>query len=253
MRMARIAEEEAFRWRSGEPERRYARFRATRHYGGNVAGDVSGCNLRCVFCWAWRTAFNARRGEFYTPRGAAERIMGAGPYRVARLTGGEPLIGWPHTRRVAEILLERGYEFVLETNGILLGSGDVEASSVPRGVHVRVSLKAPSRELFERVTGTYGWGLDLQLRALEELLSAGFLPGRDFHAAIVVGLAEPQAYSRLLERLYSISSVLVETLEEEVIVLYPHVKRLLEKRGFKPLLTWDPRVGRLVRLGGGDT
>lgn len=173
--------------------------------------------------------------------------MASGPYRVARLTGGEPLIGWPHTRELAHIMARNGYLFIIETNGILLGSGDVPASEIPRRAHVRVSIKAPDPEVFERVTGARGDGLLLQLASLERMLEEGLEPGRDFHAALVMGLAPPEKYRWVLERLARIDPRLVESLEEEWIVLYPHVKRLLEKRRFRPYMAWDPDRREWVR------
>jgi len=232
LRLAERVEREASRRRGGVVERKYWRFRSSRHYGGNVAGDVVGCNLRCAFCWAWKFAFDTRPGRFYTPQAAAEEILSRGPYRVARLTGGEPTIAWEHTLEVAGLLASRGRLFVLETNGILLGAGRVEPTGLPRGASfVRVSIKAPTPEWFERVTGAASWAWRLQLRALERLLEAGLEPGRDFRASvsIIPGLA--REYSRLLEELEGIHPALVETLEPEPIRVYPHVRALLEARG----------------------
>lgn len=230
VRLAEIVEERVSRRRAGVVERRYWRIRSTRHYGGNVAGDVVGCNLRCAFCWAWRFAHYTDKGFYLSPMEAARRIMAAGPYRIARLTGGEPTIAWEHTRRLAEILVSRGYIFVLETNGILIGAGRIDPSSIPRGVFVRVSIKAPDPDSFHHVTGARADSWILQLRALEALVEAGLEPGRDFRASIVLGVAPARDYSRLLERLASIHPGIVEELEPEEIILYPHVEELLRRR-----------------------
>ncbi len=231
VRLAERVESEVSRRGPGGVERKYWRFRWSRHYGGNVAGDVVGCNLRCAFCWAWRFAFDTRPGRFYSPREAAREILSRGPFRVARLTGGEPTIAWEHTRAVAEAVLARGRLFVLETNGILIGAGRVEPRDIPRGVFVRVSIKAPNRDWFERITGARGDALDLQLRALERLLEAGWEPGLDFRASIALIPGLRSHYPQLLERLAAIDQRLVETLEPEPITVYPHVRPLLEARG----------------------
>ncbi len=240
IKLARTMEEQISRRNNNIVERRYWRFRSSRHYGGNNAGDVVGCNLRCAFCWAWKYAFRGDVGSFYTPIEAARRIAAAGPYRLARLTGGEPTLAWEHTREVIIILLRNGFRFVLETNGILIGAGIVEANSIPLGAYVRVSLKAPDPETFEKVTGAYGDGINLQLKALEALLEAGRAPGRDFHASLVLGLTPPERYEWILRRLEGIDMRLIELLEPEYIVLYPHVKSLLAKRRFKPYYTIEP-------------
>ena len=239
LRLSRAVEQEVTRPGPGGLERRYWRFRSSRHYGGNNAGDVVGCNLRCAFCWAWRYAHATRVGKFYTPAEASRRIAGAGPYRLARLTGGEPTIGWEHTRSVIQRLTRLGYRFILETNGILIGSGDVPAREVPPEAYVRVSVKAPDPESFERATGASGEGLQLQKRAIEDLASTRE-PGAGFHVAIVVGVAPRESYARFIEWLASVDRRLVETLEPEYIVLYPHVKKLMNARGFRPYFAIEP-------------
>ncbi|MCE4600224.1 MAG: radical SAM protein [Desulfurococcales archaeon] len=241
VKLSRRVEAEVTRETARGLARRYWRFRSSRHYGGNNAGDVVGCNLRCAFCWAWRYAFKTKAGFLLDPIEAARRLVAAGPYRLVRLTGGEPTIGWSHTRRVIELATSRGRFFVLETNGVLIGAGLIEARDLPRGnVFIRVSLKAPDPEVFERVTGACRWGFDLQLKSLERLLEWGFVPGRDFRASLVMGLVEASRYRYILSRLEAIHPRLVEELEPEYIVLYPHVKELLDKRGFRPYQAVEP-------------
>lgn len=233
IRLAEIVEEQVSRRRNDLVERRYWRIRATRHYGGNVAGDVVGCNLRCAYCWAWQFAYSTNKGFYLTPREAALRIMRAGPYELARLTGGEPTIAWMHTKILAELLIRRNYTFVLETNGTLIGAGVIEPRDIPTGMFIRVSIKAPTPQSFHKVTGAEESAWTLQIRALERLLEAGFEPGRDFRASIVLGVAPSKDYSLLLEKLASIHPRLLATLEPEEIVLYPHVKPLIERRGLR--------------------
>ena len=238
LRLSRALEPLISRRRGGALERRYWRFRYTRHYGGNAAGDVVGCNLRCAFCWAWRYAFKARVGEWFSPRRAAGRIAAIARSRgapLARLTGGEPTLAWEHTAEVARLLAGAGLTFILETNGILIGAGWVEAREVARlRVYTRISIKAPTPEAFEAATGAAGWALDLQLRAVERLVEEGLEPGRDFRVAVVYGTAPPHDYKRLLERLASIHPAIPPTLEVEEILLYPHVLGHMRRRGFKP-------------------
>jgi uncharacterized Fe-S cluster-containing radical SAM superfamily protein len=231
--------------RLGVPLRRYARFRWSRHYGGNVAGDVVGCNLRCAFCWAWPYAFSARRGVLLAPWEAAGRLAaearGRPRARVARLTGGEPTIGWRHLLEMVPRLLRLlpHVVFVVETNGILIGSGRVEPGELVekagRGrVFFRVSIKAATPEWFERLTGAAAWAHELQLRALERLAEEGLEPGVDYRPALILGFEPPQAVARLLERLASIDPRLPSVLEPEPVKVYPHVERMLRARGVWP-------------------
>ncbi len=237
-------------WRGGVQLRRYARFRWSRHYGGNVAGDVIGCNLRCAFCWAWRFAFRATGGELLEPASAARRLIRTArgkPVYVARLTGGEPTIGWSHLIDLAARVVRNmpSTVFVVETNGILIGAGRVDplelVSRAGRGrVFFRVSIKAAEPETFGKVTGAAPWALDLQLRALEKLAEAGLEPGRDYRPALVVGLDPPEAVARLLERIASIDPRLPGEVEPEVLTLYPHARLELGRRGLKPRVYREP-------------
>ena len=244
LKMADRVEAEVYRERGGVPERKYWRFRWSRHYGGNVAGDVVGCNLRCAFCWAWMFAFDTRPGRFYSPSRAVGEILSRGPFRVARLTGGEPTIGWPHTRLVAQAVLARGRLFVLETNGILIGAGRVPVEEIPSGVFVRVSIKAPTPEWFERITGAQPGAWHLQLAALERLLEAGLEPGVDFRAAVSIIPGLRKEYKFLVEKLASIDERLVETLEPEPITVYRHVRGLLKARRLLHLFEEDAQTRR---------
>jgi len=215
-----------------------------------VAGDVIGCNLRCAFCWAWRFAFKAYGGVLLSPREAARGILWEARGRrvlVARLTGGEPTIGWSHLLELAPRILASlpGSVFVVETNGILIGAGRVEPLELVRRagrdrVFFRVSIKAATPETFEKVTGAAGWALNLQLRALERLAEEGLEPGRDYRPAIVLGFDSPSDLARLLERLSSIDPRLPGEVEPEVVTLYPHVRDSLRRRGVWPRVYHEP-------------
>jgi uncharacterized Fe-S cluster-containing radical SAM superfamily protein len=240
VKLAERVEKEVTRKNRNTILRKYWRFRSSRHYGGNNAADVVGCNLRCAFCWAWRYAYYTDKGRFYTPQEAAWKISRAGNYRIARLTGGEPTIGWDHTLQVIKLLVNKGFFFILETNGILIGAGKVEVKELPKNVHIRISIKAPDEDTFSKATGAHPIGWRYQLKALEVLLEAGFKPGQDFHAAVVMGVAPPETYKVLFEKLNSLDPLLIESIEPEYIVLYPHVVELMKKRKFEPYYAIKP-------------
>ena len=50
-------------------ERKYYRFRYTRHYGGIATADCVGCNLRCFFCWSYRPRENYKIYGRYKEKG----------------------------------------------------------------------------------------------------------------------------------------------------------------------------------------
>jgi len=235
VRLAERVEQEVSKPTPEGPARKYWRFRHSHHYGGNAAGDVVGCNLRCAYCWAWPFAHRTGPGRFYTPGEAARLIAAQGPYRVARLTGGEPTIAWGHTRELALILARSGRLFVLETNGILIGAGTIEPRDIPREILVRISIKAPTPQSFHKITLATPQSWHLPLKAAEKLLEHGWTPGKNLRISIALIPGLRHEYPTLLEKLEQINPKLLETLEPEPIKPYKHVLPLLEKRGLKHL------------------
>lgn len=110
-----------------DPEHRapYWRFRPTEFYdgptfpGGTYTGDLMYCSWGCDHCWS-RRGFNDRSPKFeLTPAEAAEKLV-AGIRRSitrgvgqlgARISGGEPLMYWPHTYRLVAAFLEQTADF----------------------------------------------------------------------------------------------------------------------------------------------
>ncbi len=216
--------------------RKYYRFRGGLFYGGSAAADVVGCNLRCAFCWS----AGSRRldiGEFYSPQEVANKLLkiaNSRGYELVRVTGGEPTLCREHLIELIEGVTKRGKIFILETNGILLGSDPGYAKEIAsaENVYVRVSIKAPNEKWFERVTGARGEAFELQLKALENLVRYGKEPPW-LRAAVVLGYGSDEEYAELLRRLYSIHPGLSDV-EWEVLTLYPHIKRRLERLGLLP-------------------
>jgi uncharacterized Fe-S cluster-containing radical SAM superfamily protein len=161
------------------------------------------------------------------------KIAKARGYSYARISGGEPTLCKDHLLDVIRLVNDCGVLFILETNGLLIGRDEELARAlVDLNVFVRVSIKAPTPEAFERVTGACAEYFEYQLRAFENLLNVGFSPQR-VRAAVVVGYGSKEEYARLVRRLASIHPALADV-EWEVLVLYPSIKRRLEKFGLLP-------------------
>ncbi len=147
------------------------------------------------------------------------------------MSGGEPTIGRRHLLQLLNHLEERQLLFILETNGILIGSDPeyAEDLSKHRFLHVRVSLKGCSEDDFARLTGAKAEGFTLQLEALKNLLQAGV----SCHPAVMLSFSAKESTHQLIERLKSIGSELAKDLEVEELLLYPKVKRKIERQGLK--------------------
>ncbi len=220
--------------------RMYKRFRATRFYGGIATGDVIGCNLRCVFCWS-RHGWAGSRGPLYTPEEAWERLHGilrARGYSKARLSGGEPTIGFRHLEEVAALAEADGVLFILETNGILIGHDKRYAKRLSRltNIHVRVSIKACSPDWFHRLTGARPEAWRLQLRALAHLADYGV----SHHPAVVIGFGDEKCYADLLEEMEEVDPGSSRHVEPEVIVMYRGVAERLRRAGLWPSHYFEP-------------
>ena len=223
-------------------ERKYWRFRSGRWYGGIVTADAVGCGLVCRYCWVSdRMLRPAEVGEFYSPEGVARRLLEMANKRdleKLRVSGGEPTIGKQHLLELLDKLEGRGLLFILETNGILLGKDPeyAEALSKYRFLHARVSLKGCNEEEFYMLTDARPEGFGLQLRALENLLNAGV----SCHPAVMKSFSKEESVERLKERLEAISVRLLRDLEFEELILYPNVKRKIEKHNLKYYSAYTP-------------
>lgn len=225
---------------SGSVElRRYFRFRGGRWYGGSAAGDVIGCNLACRFCWSWRFRNNFSVGRFYAPEQVYTKLVniarGYG-YRYVRLSGAEPTISRKHLLQLLELFEGGGYVFILETNGILIGYDASYAKELAKydNLVVRVSFKGTSPEEFNLLTGADPQFFELQVKALENLISAGFEAGRNVYAAAMIGFSSDESVVRFVRMLKSLNSRLVDV-DWEYVIMYSHVEDLLKRHNLRPL------------------
>ena len=227
-------------------KRKYFRFRGSRFYGGSAVGDVVGCNLRCIYCWSGRARDDPTIGFWVTADEAYRRLRSIARskgYRIVRLSGGEPTIGWTHLIELLDhFSRERDLVFILETNGILLGYDKSRACQLSeyRNLHVRVSIKACSAELFGKLTLAKPDAFNYQLYAVKNLADCGV----DFHVAVFASFGDEQCWANLVSRLAELAGAsVVESLEVEYMILYPSVKRrlrMLEKLGLKPRIYYEP-------------
>ncbi|MBS7611911.1 radical SAM protein [Candidatus Bathyarchaeota archaeon] len=231
---------------NGVEERRYYRFRGGRWYGGIATGDVVGCNLRCGFCWSWREASHRMvEGSFYKPEEVFRKLVSiadARGYRAVRLSGGEPTISRRHVLKLLELFEDTSYTFILETNGILIGADKTYAEELAKykNLIVRVSIKGTSEEEFHMLTLAEPSFFQCQLKSLKNLVDAGLEPGRRVYPAVMLSFSSSENYENLKTRLAGIHPLLSEEVDEEYVILYPHVVKLLKNRGLKPKIAYKP-------------
>jgi len=228
----------------GQVEKRYWRFRADRWYGGIATADCVGCGLTCKFCWVQEKVLYspASVGAFYRPQDVASRLKStaaAKGFGQARVSGGEPTIGREHLLQLLAYLgVHQPLDFILETNGILIGHDRSYARDLAQFdfLEVRVSLKGCCAVDFESLTGASPEGFELQLGALRHLVDEGVR----CHAAVMRSFSSRESFRNLVERLSSIDAGLAGSLEIEDVIMYPRVARKIGRFGLRPVVSYRP-------------
>ena len=215
---------------SGE-KRKYYRFRPAPYYGGIATADCVGCCLRCLFCWSWHIIIQPEKvGRFYSPEEVVRNLTSIAKkkgFQKIRISGNEPTLHRAHLLKVLE-LIPKEFQFILETNGILIGHDPTYANDLSQfsNLYARISLKGACHEDFSKLTGTNPEGFNLQLRALENLVEEGI----DCFPAVMTNYSSQVEIKKLRQRLKEIRQDFYD-FEEEELILYPFVEGNLKKAG----------------------
>lgn len=140
--------------------------------------------------------------------------------------------------RLLELVEQSNYNFILETNGILIGYDPSYARELSKFscIHVRVSLKGVNSQQFFMLTGANPEAFSLQIKALKNLLDYGV----SCHPAVMSSFSSKAEFQSLLNLLGEVDKKLVKEVEEEYVFLYPHVVERLKKSGIKPKIAYTP-------------
>jgi uncharacterized Fe-S cluster-containing radical SAM superfamily protein len=217
--------------------RRYYRFRPARYYGGIATADLVGCCFLCAYCWNFARNLHPEqsRARCYSPREVGQRLLDIARqrgYSKVRLSGAEPLLGHRSFEHVLHVLghvtaAEPRMEFILETNGFLLGHSPELADRLARfrKLAVRVSLKGWDEASFQKISGAEGSFFELPLRGLKTMLDRGIQawPAVMYETFGASGIEE---IHRRMEQL----GMRPEELELEYLEVYPFVLENLKKR-----------------------
>lgn len=219
-------------------KRKYYRFRPAPFYGGLATADAVGCCFLCAYCWNLaRNLHPEGTGDFYSGENVARILLHIARkkgFRQVRISGAEPVLGpnsWQHLIVILETIKKEApaTRFILETNGFILGLEKNMARELARfeNLLVRVSLKAIEPEKFEKITGAEGQFYLYPLQALINLHQAG----ANFWPAIIPEFFSTEDMKKLKDFLKQ--NHLPLEIEEEELLLYPHIEENLKQRGFK--------------------
>lgn len=109
---------------------------------------LAGCNLRCRYC---DTRYAMDSGSEMTVEEVVGEVAALGP-NLAEITGGEPLIQ-EETPELAQALLDKGYQVLVETNGSL------DISVLPDAAIRIMDIKCPSSGESHRMLWENIWKL----------------------------------------------------------------------------------------------
>lgn len=218
-------------------KRKYYRLRPARYYGGIATADAVGCCLLCAYCWNYRRNLDPGRtdGFFLSPGEVAGRlleILRRKGFNKVRISGAEPVLGWPSLQHLVEVLEiiarhEPMVDFVLETNGLMFGVDPALAKELSgfRRLLVRICIKGWDGASFERISGARSEFFGLPLEGLRHILDAGITAW----PAVMYEIFGPRGIEEVSEvlRRYGISP---EELEIEYLEPYPFVMDNLRDR-----------------------
>ncbi len=224
----------------GRARRYYRLARGGRWYGGIATADCCGCPLRCSFCWSGKPRDHPDKvGKFYQPEEVFQALSSCARrngYRQLRLSGNEPTLGKEHLLSLLHLVDESPFHFILETSGVLIDEEYARELAGFRNLHVRVSLKGTNPGEFSLLTGAPEENFSRQLGALKNLTEAGV----SCHPAVMLSFSPKDNFPGLKDELRKISPNLLEEIEEEYLISYPHVKERLIERGLNPLIAYGP-------------
>jgi 7-carboxy-7-deazaguanine synthase len=95
---------------------------------------LAGCNLRCSWCDSEYTFTGGRKMSLDEVLNEVRQLE---PVRLVEITGGEPMLQEREVVPLMQLLLDEGYEVLIET------SGERPLTAVPKRVHKIVDVKCP--------------------------------------------------------------------------------------------------------------
>lgn len=209
--------------------RKYYRFRFARYYGGIATADAVGCNLLCAYCWNYYRNLNPwKYGTFYSSKDVASNLRRIALKRnisLFRISGAEPILGLRSAEHLIKAIKLTGGEFILETNGLMIGEIPEIASILSEHpVSIRVSIKGWDEKSFEKITGARGEFFKNQLKALKILKDSGLR----VWIAIMYDVFGESGLQEIVKKLNKIG---FDDVELEYLEKYPFVVKNLRNRG----------------------
>jgi uncharacterized Fe-S cluster-containing radical SAM superfamily protein len=213
--------------------------RPLRFYGGTTSATEVGCNLRCKFCFSDKPVWKPQKtGKFYTPQQVFDGLVKSARkhgHKIISASASEGTIGREHLMQLLDLVEESEFVYVLETNGMILGNDPEYARALAKykKLHVRVSIKGDSPELYHKLTGAHPDSYELPYKALAHLIEAGV----SCNACLMSSFSDEEGIKRVKKKLIDVFPGILRSLEIEKITMFPKVAERLRKNSMKPIQT----------------
>lgn len=136
-----------------------------------------------------------------------------------RVSGCEPLINPNHLLPVIRMAISDNYDYVLDTNGLLL-TEDFLAAIKPfrHKIYIYMGLKGSTPQVFQDVTTADAQFWYRQLEALRLVVKHGFTLGVN----LIANVTPPETLPQLFSELYKISPILPMTVDLKQCTYFVH-------------------------------
>ena len=211
--------------------------RPLRFYGGTTSATEVGCNLRCKFCFSDKPVWKPKQtGEFYSAQEVFDGLAKSArknAHNIISASASEGTIGREHLMELLELVEQSEFIYVLETNGMILGSSleYCQALSKFSRLHVRVSIKGDNPEQYHELTGAMPETYELPYRALGHLIASGV----SCNACLMASFSDQDGIGRVKRKLTKVHPGILKSLEIEKITMFPKVAQRLSKFSLVPL------------------
>ena len=222
--------------------------RNLRFYGGIISATEVGCNLRCKFCFSHDPVKKPKTtGKFYSPQEVFNALSSAAykkGYKLISASASEGTLGKQHLFELLELVDKSDLVYILETNGMTLGSDPEFCKQLARfkNLHVRVSIKGCTEDEYIKLTNAKRSSYQLPYKAINNLIENKV----SCNACLSISFSKEDDINIAKQKLYKIAPGILKSLELEYITLFPKVLKELTKHKLKPNKVRS--FGRIVRV-----
>jgi uncharacterized Fe-S cluster-containing radical SAM superfamily protein len=211
--------------------------RTARYYDGVATIDVVGCYLDCCFCWVpefkrfpEEVENRIKNFKYMSPLETSQILIDVArenALKSVRLSGGEPTLNPQHLIETVRLTTEAGFNFVFETNGLLLDEEIVKnLAKYQKKMLVYFGLKGSSPDMFYRMTERDPKYWRNALNGLKLLIENDFTIGIN----VMTDFLDEKEFLQLIPELVKINKYTPLALDIKKTSIFPHVRERLSKR-----------------------